>query len=432
MNDEQTKADLAVAEVESQRFEESRLPVKSDQQHTLTPAQARVEAVGSVLAKAYAGSSTLQLTPEEIAGLKADFPDDAFKLGAGGNPDLIYIEHAYLRDRFDATIGMGQWALVRSRPHWAEDFVTQKGQKAVRLYADCALLIRGCLVSEAVGSMVYYPNNASQDYSDAAEGSESAAFRRCAKKLGVGLQAWKKDFCAGWMERHRNATKPQLRQQAPQPTPTPRAEVLPKDPEGWKARFLHRVAKGSADGRIMAWYWAVETSIIMDNERIGDGTPESYPQSLEAAKDAERRIAEATKAGVPEFVRKAYALANVEPDYRIPEGEVPTQGEIDSNEPPGGWQGAMGAKADDVSGTDYQVIEGYVQASGSKPTKKGGNRWWFAVNAELSGDKSKSVYLTTFDDKIAEAINALPSPKRIRAAYSEDKWGMKIESVTGI
>lgn len=164
----------------------------------MTPAQARVDAVAHVLADAMAKASTLSLTPEEIAALKADFPHEAFKLGAGGDPNLIYIEHAFLRDRFDSAIGMGQWALVRSRPHWGEEFTTQKGEKAIRLYADCALLIRGCYCAEAIGEMVYYPNNARQSYADAAEGSETAAFRRCAKKLGVGLQAWKKDFCESW------------------------------------------------------------------------------------------------------------------------------------------------------------------------------------------------------------------------------------------
>lgn len=173
-------------------------PVQESPAAAMTPAQARVDAVAHVLGDAMAKASTLSLTPEEIAALKADFPHEAFKLGAGGDPNLIYIEHAFLRDRFDSAIGMGQWALVRSRPHWGEEFTTQKGEKAIRLYADCALLIRGCYCAEAIGEMVYYPNNARQSYADAAEGSETAAFRRCAKKLGVGLQAWKKDFCESW------------------------------------------------------------------------------------------------------------------------------------------------------------------------------------------------------------------------------------------
>lgn len=196
--------------------------VPAPPQQNLTPQQARVDAVSNVLHKAYEKASTLELSPEQVKALKADFPDEAFKLGAGGNPDLIYIEHAYLRDRFDEVLGMGQWALVRSRPHWGEDYVTGKGQKAVRIYADCALLIKGCLVSEAIGEMTYFPNNASQSYGDAAEGSETAAFRRCAKKLGVGLQAWKKDFCMAWMAKHaKGATQSRPAPAAPAKTPAP-------------------------------------------------------------------------------------------------------------------------------------------------------------------------------------------------------------------
>lgn len=169
----------------------------------LTPAQARVEAVAKTLELAYSRASTLSLTPDETAALKAEFPDEAFKMGAGGNPELIYIEHAFLRDRFNAVLGMGQWAIIRTKPHWGEDFKTAKGQSATRIYADCALLIRGCLAAEAIGTMVYYPSNSTQDYSDAAKGSVTAAFRRCASDFGVGLQAWKKDFCEGWKQRNR-------------------------------------------------------------------------------------------------------------------------------------------------------------------------------------------------------------------------------------
>lgn len=195
-------------------------------QSPLTPAQARVDAVANVYHEAMSKASTLKFTAEETAALKADFPDDAFKLGAGGNPELLYIEHAYLRDRFDTVIGMGQWALVRTKPHWAEEYQTKKGERAIRLYAECSLLIRGVFVSEAIGEMSYFPNNASQSYADAAEGSETAAFRRCAKKIGVGLQAWKKDFCEGWKKRHGRYYQP-----PPSPAPPKAAPAAPAKPE---------------------------------------------------------------------------------------------------------------------------------------------------------------------------------------------------------
>jgi len=168
-------------------------------EHTdpLTSAQSRINTVNTVMSVAMNRASTLVLTPEEAKALQTDFPDEAFKRGAAGKDFLIYIEHAYLRDRFTSVLGMGQWAILRTRPHWAVDV---KG--ATQIYADCALLVRGCMVAEAIGNMTYYPTNTSQDYGDAAEGAVTAAFRRCAKNFGVGLQAWKKDFCDGWHSRN--------------------------------------------------------------------------------------------------------------------------------------------------------------------------------------------------------------------------------------
>jgi hypothetical protein len=109
-------------------------------------------------------------------------------------------------------IGPGQCAIV-PRNRWAEDFSTAKGTEASRVYVEAMLCVRGCFVSEAVGEMVYYKNNDSQNYGDAVEGAKTAALRRCAKELGIGLQAWKKTWCEGWWARRR-AGKP-----APQPPP---------------------------------------------------------------------------------------------------------------------------------------------------------------------------------------------------------------------
>ncbi len=193
------------------------------QQLTITPRQAKIEAVANLTMKAYERASLLNLTPEEAEKLEAEFPDEAFKLGAGGNPDLIYIEHAHLRDRLNKVFGPGQWAIV-PRNRWSENFKTQKGDDATRVYVEAMLLVRGGFVAEAVGDMVYYPNNAVQNYGDAVEGAKSACLRRCAKELGIGLQAWKKDFCIGWKQRNTgNGATP--RQKPTQATPAPSKPV---------------------------------------------------------------------------------------------------------------------------------------------------------------------------------------------------------------
>lgn len=194
-----------------------------------TPEQAKVDAIASLTMSAYAKASELKLTPEEIAGLQKEFPDEAFRTGAAGKESLLYIEHAHLRDRLNQVLGVGQWAVI-PRKRWGEDFVIQKRNEpdvqACRIYVEAMLMIRGCFVAEAVGDMTYYKNNQSQNYGDAVEGAKTAAFRRCAKELGVGLQAWKKDWCEGWWTRKR-AAEAAGRRQPSSPPPATNAAPAP-------------------------------------------------------------------------------------------------------------------------------------------------------------------------------------------------------------
>lgn len=195
-------------------------PIEQEAQRT-SSAQARVDAVADLIKTAMARAGTLQLTPEESKALLADFHDSDFQPGAAGKENLLYIEHAALRDRFNSVLGLGQWAII-VRETWNEDFTTKgsrdKPQPGVRVYCRVMMLVRGCYVGEAVGDMDYYPGNAAQNYGDAFEGAKTAAFRRCAKEFGVGLQAWRKGFGDGWRDRkYAQREKEQLR---PEPTPS--------------------------------------------------------------------------------------------------------------------------------------------------------------------------------------------------------------------
>lgn len=217
--------ELSVAVVESSDV------VKTDKPNTaMTPAQARVDAVAALTNIALSRSATLQLTPDESARLTADFADADFRSGAAGKENLIYIEHAALRDRMNSVLGLGQWAII-VRDTWNEDFETGKGVKGVRVYARAMLLVRGCYVGEAVGDMDYWPSSGQQNYGDAFEGSKTAAFRRCAKEFGIGLQAWRKEWCEGWWARKRGQS------QTAAPKPTPAA----KPPEDRRTTLLNRI-----------------------------------------------------------------------------------------------------------------------------------------------------------------------------------------------
>lgn len=230
---------------------------RAAQEPTVTAAQARVEAVAETLKAAYVAASTLKLTPEEASALSEDFPDDAFSLGAGGDPNLIYISHAHLRQRLNKVLGIGAAVPIRRR-EWAEEFKYWKdgaNKTGVRVYVDMVLLVRGCVVGEAIGDAVYYPDNAKTNYSDALESAKSAAFRRCAKEFGVGLQAWMKEWVVGWKSRQKGLGRTPEAREVKSPTevrvgaPTPRAaaktsDLVPQGPteEQWK-RFIGELSK---------------------------------------------------------------------------------------------------------------------------------------------------------------------------------------------
>ena len=193
----------------------------------VTAAQAKVEAIASLTMAAYAKAATLEITDEELAKLSAEFPDDAFQSGAAGKENLIYIQHAHLRDRLNDVFRPGRWAIV-PRSRWAEEYKTANGKDATRVYVEAMLVIRGAFVAEAIGEMSYFKHNDAQNYGDCVEGAKTAALRRCCKELGVGLQAWKKEWCEGWWARKRGQsrqTPPQARREASQNAPGTSAPV---------------------------------------------------------------------------------------------------------------------------------------------------------------------------------------------------------------
>lgn len=177
------------------------IDLPSEAKTVMSPAQAKSAAVSHLMGKAIERASELRLTPEETKALKADFPDECFRSGASGKEALIYIEGLHLRNRLDDVLGIGQWCLL-PRCRW-----TEANGKGTIVYVEAMLVVRGCYITEAIGDMTYYPSNAQTNFGDAVEGAESAALRRCAKKMGIGLQAWSKSWCEGWWKRKNELAK---------------------------------------------------------------------------------------------------------------------------------------------------------------------------------------------------------------------------------
>lgn len=387
-------------------------PLPVEQHQSITPAQARVEAVANVLHKAYEKASTLQLTPEEVQKLKADFPHDAFKLGAGGNDRLIYIEHAYLRDRFDEVIGMGQWALVRSRPHWGEEFVTGKGQKAVRIYADCALLIRGCLVSEAIGEMVYYPNNAIQSYGDAAEGSETAAFRRCAKKIGVGLQAWKKDFCAEWMKSEQNVKVYPVHVKIEKPSTKPKETP---DFDKWLEACRQKVLVLCKPVLISAWQYAVKEGWILPTERLDAVTAtKMFPGLKWEANTTQEQVKSAVAERQTEIMAGIQAVADGERDEELMAKFTAAYVEDKPTEP------EQPEQTEDLS--DCQQVTGEILAVSCKSGSSSRGQW------TRYGVLIGKTWFNTFDTKLGKRCEALKN-QQVTIHYRQGEKGNDLVAV---
>jgi Mitochondrial genome maintenance MGM101. len=290
---------------------EALVPV--EQKQAMTPAQAKIDAVASLTMKAYDRASQLILSDQEIASLAAEFPDEAFLPGAAGKENLLYIQHACLRDRLNQVFRPGQWSIV-PRNRWAEPFKTLKGIEASRVYVEAMLIIRGCFVAEAVGEMEYYPNNASQNYGDAVEGAKTAALRRCCKELGIGLQAWRKDWCDGWWQRKRApvapkfTSKPSTQAETIKTPPSP--TVAPKQANVATAeqrnKMVHLICSEGPDATQRALGYFIEAGALLPTESL-DNLPLNWvPTTQGQMRELGVLIAKLNDTGVVEKPKWAF------------------------------------------------------------------------------------------------------------------------------
>src|SRR3990167_5946168 len=70
----------------------------------------------------------------------------------------------------------------------------ERGQGQQTITCPYVLHIHGKPVAFAMGEQEYYDSNEQQTYGDALESTVASALRRCAKRLGVGLELWGQDF----------------------------------------------------------------------------------------------------------------------------------------------------------------------------------------------------------------------------------------------
>lgn len=94
-----------------------------------------------------------------------------------------YLSHPSYTRWFNNAFGRTGWALVqKSKP-------LKSGNSIVAPYI---LYVHGQPVAFAYGEQEYHETNKEQTYGDALEATVASALRRCAKRLGVGLELWDK------------------------------------------------------------------------------------------------------------------------------------------------------------------------------------------------------------------------------------------------
>lgn len=104
----------------------------------------------------------------------------------------IYLSHPSYTRWFNRAFGRSGWALVPcSKPLLSENTVVQP----------YILHIHGKPVVYAQGEQEYHPNNAQQSYGDALESTVASALRRCAKRLGIGLELWDREWTEAWLRK---------------------------------------------------------------------------------------------------------------------------------------------------------------------------------------------------------------------------------------
>lgn len=132
------------------------------------------------------GLAELKLTDKEETVLaRAVNPADILVRDGG----IAYLPHIVYTRWFGEAFGRTGWSIVpTSRPQ-------RVGNVVLIPYL---LYVHGVPVAAATGEHEYHESNSRQTYGDVIESTVACALRRCAKRLGVGLEMWDK----AWLAQH--------------------------------------------------------------------------------------------------------------------------------------------------------------------------------------------------------------------------------------
>jgi len=113
-----------------------------------------------------------------------------------------YLSHPAYTNWFNRAFGRLGWAIVpQSKP-----IRTVNGKK-VSVVVPYMLYIHSKPAAFAMGEQEYFEDSREQTFGDALEATVASALRRCAKRLGVGLELWDKRWLNTFIETHCVAVK---------------------------------------------------------------------------------------------------------------------------------------------------------------------------------------------------------------------------------
>lgn len=150
-----------------------------------------ISALGSDYTIGALGGVEVKLTDKEELILSEQVDEKTVLVKPTGQP---YLSHPAYTRWFNRAFGRTGWSIVpAAKP-------LMQGRSVVCPYV---LYIHGKPAAFAMGEQEYFEaNNRDQTYGDALEATVASALRRCAKRLGVGLELWDKAWLEGWLERN--------------------------------------------------------------------------------------------------------------------------------------------------------------------------------------------------------------------------------------
>jgi hypothetical protein len=136
------------------------------------------------------GLVEIHLTPEEERVLARPVSISEVRMKPTGQP---YLSHPSYTRWFNEAFGRLGWSIVPvSKP-----FRTDKG-----VARDFILFVHGKPAVFATGEQDYHEANREQTYGDALEACVASALRRGAKRMGVGLELWDKEWIDAYVREH--------------------------------------------------------------------------------------------------------------------------------------------------------------------------------------------------------------------------------------